>query len=81
MGAGNPVIAHDNPFNRWVLKDAGLFFTDEMSCASQIEYLLRDECVREKLSVASIKRHSERFSINRVLVEYEELLSKWNKCK
>ena len=27
MGAGNPVIAHDNPYNRWVAQDCGLYFT------------------------------------------------------
>ena len=27
MAAGNPVIAHDNAYNRWVAQDAALYFT------------------------------------------------------
>ena len=27
LGAGNPVIAHDNAYNRWVAQDAGLYFS------------------------------------------------------
>ena len=35
MGAGNPVIAHDNPYNRWVAQDCGRYFTtaDELDAA------------------------------------------------
>ena len=29
MGAGNPVIAHDNPYNRWVAGDAARYFRTE----------------------------------------------------
>ena len=29
MAAGNPVIAHDNPYNRWVARDAAVYFSTE----------------------------------------------------
>jgi glycosyltransferase involved in cell wall biosynthesis len=40
LGAGNAVLAHDNPYNRWVAGEAGVYFRDEGECAERIEGLL-----------------------------------------
>lgn len=40
LGAGNAVLAHDNPYNRWVAGEAGVSFRDDGECARWIERLL-----------------------------------------
>ncbi|MEL7028178.1 MAG: DUF1972 domain-containing protein, partial [Pseudomonadota bacterium] len=40
LGAGSPVLAQDNAFNRWVAGAAGRFFGDEEQCAAEIRALL-----------------------------------------
>lgn len=40
LGAGNAVLAHDNPYNRWVAGEAGVYFRDEVECARWLEALL-----------------------------------------
>ena len=39
MGSGALVVAHDNPFNREVLADAGLYFRDESDLQATLEEL------------------------------------------
>lgn len=41
MGCGAVVLAHDNPFNREVLVDAGRYFASEKDCARQLHELER----------------------------------------
>lgn len=77
MGAGNPVLAHDNPYNRWVLGEAGAFFRDEATCAARIESLLDDRQRLTAMRAATLTRHSAAFTWDRVLAHYERLLSDW----
>lgn len=74
LGAGNSVLAHDNPFNRWVAADGARYFSDEDGFEKLLEQVLYDEehIIRARLS--SLKRHSEAFTWERVLHEYESLL-------
>jgi glycosyltransferase involved in cell wall biosynthesis len=39
MGCGAVVLAHDNPFNREVLADAGRFFVGEADCVRELQAL------------------------------------------
>ena len=36
MAAGNAVIAHDNPYNRWVAGDGALYFRDVAEADARI---------------------------------------------
>jgi metallophosphoesterase superfamily enzyme len=44
MGAGNAVLAHDNPFNRWVVGKGAVFFRDRSTCSVAIEQMLSEKC-------------------------------------
>ena len=79
LGAGNAVLAHDNPYNHWVAGDGGVYFDDEGNCACQIELLLNDALQLTQLQAASRARHTEEFTWDKVLENYEKLLLTWSK--
>jgi glycosyltransferase involved in cell wall biosynthesis len=75
LGAGNPVIAHDNAFNRWVAGDAALYFQDRSSCAAHIARLCGDEGPLERMRAAARARWAQGFSWDGILQRYDEFLS------
>lgn len=75
MGAGNPVIAHDNRFNRWVAGSAALYFADQAGCRQALDTLLGDAVLRQRLSEAATRRASTAFRWDRVLQRYETTLA------
>ena len=75
LGAGNPVIARDNHFNRWVAGDSALYFSDIESCAAQIDSLIDDGALRSRLSHAARARWDEAFRWDGVLGAYQALLT------
>lgn len=77
LGTGNAVLAHANPFNRWVAGDGGIYFANETECAAGIERLLGESELLPRLQAASRTRHAERFTWERILGEYEALLTRW----
>lgn len=79
LGAGNPVLAHDNPFNRWVAgADAAVYFSDSASCAAQFTDLLDHPDHALAMKKAARLRHAEQFTWELVLAEYEKLLTRYN---
>lgn len=74
LGAGSPVLAHDNVFNRWVAGTAAQYFTDEALCAAQLDALLEDEPQLRAMRTGSIARHAEAFTWDTVLPAYEAVL-------
>ena len=77
MAAGNAVIAHDNRFNRWVAGDGALYFQTSENID---EILLQLDRAPDKLLAmeeASLKRHREDFTQEKVLTAYEQLLQKF----
>ena len=77
MGAGQPVLAHDNKFNRWVAGEGALYFSDEYECSSQLSVLLNDQERLKQMSIASKRRFKDEFTWTHVLDQYEKLLLKW----
>jgi len=77
MAAGNPVIAHDNPYNRWVAQDGALYFTDENSIDECISRLLNEKDLRNRLSNRCLARHREEFTWEKVAGQYEDLLRRY----
>lgn len=74
MAAGNPVIAHDNAYNRWVADSAGVYFGDFASADSCITSILSDDGLRARMKAKALERHAERFTWDKVAGEYEQLL-------
>ena len=74
LGAGSPVLAHNNKFNRWVAGEGACYFSSEDECAEQIKILLKDDDL-----VASMRKHSfqqikKKFTRDKVHKAYEQLL-------
>jgi glycosyltransferase involved in cell wall biosynthesis len=75
MGAGNAVLAHDNRFNRWVVREGAKYFHDTASCDQALGQLLADASERERLGRANLARARSAFSWAVVLSQYELMLS------
>lgn len=74
MGAGNPIIAHDNVFNRWVAGPEQFYFRDEASLAALLDDFERGGGDVNQARSASRSRHGEAFRIEGVNRQYEALL-------
>jgi glycosyltransferase involved in cell wall biosynthesis len=77
LGAGNAVLAHDNPFNRWVVADGARYFKNEDECAAALDNLLDNEAEIASMKAASRSRFDAEFTWEKILKEYEDLLLKW----
>ena len=76
-GHGNAVIAHDNPFNRWVVADGAVYFRTADEAAEAISSLLEDPQFRKRLSEANRLRHATEFTWERIGGQYQDLLSRY----
>lgn len=74
MAAGNPVIAHDNPYNRWVAEGAAVYFSTEQDVSDQLDQLLASPARLKQMHLASLQRHEEEFTWEHVAGQYEQLL-------
>lgn len=74
MAAGNAVIAHDNPYNRWVADSGALYFQTAEDAALRIGQIIDDLPLRGRLGAASRQRHAEEFTWQHVAGQYEQLL-------
>jgi glycosyltransferase involved in cell wall biosynthesis len=74
MAAGSPIIAHENPYNRWVLGENAKYFRtaeDIVSLSSALEKTDWDEMVRNNL-----KRIREEFQWERIVRQYLDLFER-----
>jgi glycosyltransferase involved in cell wall biosynthesis len=76
LGAGNAVLAHDNQFNRWVAKDAAMYFTDTTSCAQWLDVLLSDDQAINRMR-KNARVQFRRFKWGKILRDYEQLLLRY----
>jgi glycosyltransferase involved in cell wall biosynthesis len=74
MAAGNPVLAHDNPYNRWVAQDGAVYFTTEDDVARHLDELLASPTRLEQMRAASLSRYESEFTWEHVAGQYEQLL-------
>lgn len=77
LGAGSAVIAHDNPYNRWVAGKSTHFFKDESECSNLMDELLDNEDELKRMRQSSRERFEEDFTWEKVLGSYEQLLLQW----
>lgn len=76
LAASNPVIAHDNAYNRWVAGDAAVYFDTAASFADQLERVLRDPDKLAAMRAAAHRRFLEEFTWDHVAGQYEQLMLK-----
>jgi glycosyltransferase involved in cell wall biosynthesis len=74
LAAGNAVLAHDNRFNRWVAGDGALYFRTPKDIEDILLRLDREPAKLLAMEEASLKRHREDFTQEKVLTAYEQLL-------
>jgi glycosyltransferase involved in cell wall biosynthesis len=71
LWAGNAVIAHDNPYNRWTAGEAGCFFADADGCDRLIDRALTDHAMVARLGQAARDLAASRFDWTDILGAYE----------
>lgn len=74
LAAGNPVVAHDNQFNRWVGGPEQRYFATADDLSNVLDGLLNDQPQLLKMAAASRLRHCQLFTPDKVLPLYESLL-------
>lgn len=74
MAAGSALIAHDNPYNRWVLGE----YADYFNASADIRNLLQDYCRHDKDDWigGNIEKVRNTFSWKSIADQYEELFRK-----
>ncbi len=74
LAAGNPVIAQDNRFNRWVAGDAACYFVGASDLADTLDTLLTSPSTLQAMGTAARARAADAFTWGDVLAAYESLL-------
>ncbi len=77
LGAGNPILAHDNRFNRWVAGDAAVYFAGSDGAARAFDEVLSQPQRLLQLGHAAQARHAQAFTLDGINAEYEALLERW----
>ena len=77
LGAGNPILAHDNRFNRWVAGSGALFFDGAKGFVDSLAMFDGDPHLRLRMAQASRERFREAFTWPGVLASYEALLTRY----
>lgn len=77
IGAGNAIIAHDNPFNRWVAKEGAIYFSDASQASDAFEKIFQDKELVSNLELKTRENFRENFQWNDILAQYEKLLSNY----
>ena len=75
LGAGSPVLAHDNKFNRWVAGVGAQYFSSEEECAEKIELLLGDDELVSSMREQSYQQIKNKFTWEKIHQAYEQLLT------
>jgi len=74
LGAGSPVLAHNNRFNRWVAGSGSLFFSNEKECENHISRIIEDDSLVAAMKATSQKQYQEKFTDDKIHGAYERLL-------
>jgi glycosyltransferase involved in cell wall biosynthesis len=77
MAASNPVIAHDNPYNRWVAGTGAMYFKDSAGFDTAVGQLLASPPEQARLRANSHARYREEFTWEHVAGQYEKLLLRY----
>jgi len=73
LGAGNAIIAHDNPYNRWVAGDGQFYFGDQVDCGDMFDLLAGEHKPPTLARTAAAERFARMFRWQPVMEQYREL--------
>ncbi|SEN57832.1 DUF1972 domain-containing protein [Nitrosomonas marina] len=74
LGAGMPILAHDNRYNRWVAGKNNYYFSDTHECAQSLDFILENKGLLQTLRQKNRMRHLTCFNWESILAQYEQLL-------
>ncbi len=74
LAAGNAIIAHDNPFTRWVAGPGALYFANHEDLVRILASVARRPSQLLTMEKNSRERHQMQFSQEGILSRYESLL-------
>lgn len=75
LGAGSPILAHDNKFNRWVAGVGAFYFSTESECSEKISLLIKNDEINLIMSAASKKQYTQNFTAEKIHGAYEQLFA------
>lgn len=77
LGAGQPILAHDNLFNRWVAGQGAMYFSSLSDCSDKLDELLANRMHLAFMSQSSREQFNHCFTQSSILYQYEYLLEQW----
>lgn len=77
MAAGNPVLAHDNGYNRWTAGPGAAYFSSADDVARELDRILDEPETLASMSFASRERYAEEFTWEHVAGQYESVLTRY----
>lgn len=77
LGAGNPVIAHDNRFNRWVAGDGARYFASVPELSQILTDIELNPDLLRQMAAHSVTRFEAGLTWPQILGSYKELLSRY----
>lgn len=77
LGAGSPILAHDNKFNRWVAGGKAVYFSSSDECEQLLGTIVGNAEKLNTMKEQSLERYQQEFTWEQVLKKYEELFLKY----
>lgn len=77
LGAGNPVLAHDNAYNRWTAGPGQSYFTSAEDVAAELDAVLGDADLLRAKSIAARERHLSGLTWYQIGEQYRLLLNQY----
>lgn len=74
LGAGNPVIAHDNAYNRWVAGNGQFYFASPDDFSQILELINSDDGLLKRAKRDAFSRFNDGLTWPPVLSAYERLV-------
>ncbi|BBP44317.1 DUF1972 domain-containing protein [Thiosulfativibrio zosterae] len=74
LGAAQPVLAHNNRFNRWVAGSQNEYFNDIDECEQKLDKIINSPDKRTEMSESSEERFNTLFTWANILEAYAEVI-------
>lgn len=75
LGAGSPILAHNNKFNRWVAGEGAKYFSSIEECSQKLEIILEDDSLNASMRKSSYQQIKNNFTSEKIHKAYEDIIS------